>query len=72
MFIEDDDYLYMMGLLKEVAERRSLKVFAFCLMPNHQHLLTSHRKKTYMTLCVTSSLDTSCDSTSSMSERGTW
>jgi len=45
MFIEDDDYLYMMGLLMEVAEGRSLKVFAFCLMPNHQHLLISPQEE---------------------------
>jgi len=45
MFIEDDDYLYMIGLLKEVCEARALSVFAFCLMPNHQHILMSPQEE---------------------------
>ena len=45
LFIEDDDYLAMLVLLKEVSSRYSLLVFAFCLMPNHLHLLFSPTKK---------------------------
>lgn len=41
LFVEDSDYLFMLGLLKEVAETRSLRMYAFCLMPNHIHLLFS-------------------------------
>jgi len=41
MFVEDDDYLYMMGLLKEIADGHSLNIFAVCLMPNHMHFLMS-------------------------------
>jgi putative transposase len=41
LFIEDDDYLAMLVLLKEVSERYALRIFAFCLMPNHLHLLFS-------------------------------
>jgi len=41
LFIEDGDYLFMLGLLKEIAGKYSLRVFAFCLMPNHIHLLLS-------------------------------
>ena len=41
LFIEDSDYLFMLGLLKEIAGKYSLRVFAFCLMPNHVHLLLS-------------------------------
>lgn len=41
MFIEDDDYLFMLGLLKETSETYSLKYYAFCAMPNHIHLLLS-------------------------------
>ncbi|MDY6839551.1 MAG: transposase [Thermodesulfobacteriota bacterium] len=40
-FLEDSDYLTMLGLLKEIAENYSLRMFAFCLMPNHVHLLFS-------------------------------
>ena len=41
MFIEDDEYLFMMGLMKEIADSHSLKIFALCLMPNHMHILMS-------------------------------
>jgi putative transposase len=41
LFIEDDDYLAMLVLLKEVSARYALRIFAFCLMPNHLHLLFS-------------------------------
>lgn len=39
LFIEDGDYLSMLALLKEKAKEFNLEVFAFCLMPNHFHLL---------------------------------
>ena len=41
LFIEDDDYLSMLALMKEICEKHSLKMYAFCLMPNHIHLLLS-------------------------------
>ena len=41
LFIEDGDYLFMLGLLKEIAGKYSLRIFAFCLMPNHVHMLLS-------------------------------
>jgi len=41
LFIEDGDYLFMLGLLKEIAGKYSLRIFAFCLMQNHVHLLLS-------------------------------
>ena len=40
-FLEDSDYLTMLGLMKEITQNYSLKMFAFCLMPNHVHLLFS-------------------------------
>jgi putative transposase len=45
LFIEDDDYLAMLVLLKEVSSRYSLRMFAFCLMPNHIHMLFSPTEK---------------------------
>lgn len=39
MFIEDDDYLRMLGLLKDAREKYRLNFLAFCAMPNHLHLL---------------------------------
>ena len=41
LFLEDNDYLFMLGLLKEVAQNNLLRMYAFCLMPNHAHLLFS-------------------------------
>jgi len=45
LFLEESDYLLMLGLLKETAKNYSLSVYAFCLMPNHIHLLLSPRKE---------------------------
>jgi putative transposase len=41
LFIEDGDYLFMIYLLKEITQSYSLKIYSFCLMPNHLHLLAS-------------------------------
>jgi putative transposase len=41
LFLEDSDYLFMLGLVKEIANKYSLRTYAFCLMPNHAHLLFS-------------------------------
>jgi len=41
LFLEDSDYLYMVWLLKEISASHRLNIFAFCLMPNHLHLLLS-------------------------------
>ncbi len=39
LFLEDTDYLFMLGLIKETANEYSLRIFAFALMSNHIHLL---------------------------------
>lgn len=39
LFMENDDYLAMLGLLKESSERFNLEYYALCLMPNHIHVL---------------------------------
>jgi putative transposase len=44
LFIEDSDYLFMLADLKDISKNRSLDVYAFCLMPNHIHLLVSPRE----------------------------
>jgi len=44
LFLEDSDYLFMLAELKVIAEKRSLDVYAFCLMPTHIHLLASPRE----------------------------
>jgi len=43
-FLEDDDYLSMLGFLKEISENYSLEMYAFCFMQNHIHLLFSPRE----------------------------
>ncbi|MFO8032025.1 MAG: transposase [Desulfohalobiaceae bacterium] len=45
LFIEDNDYLTMLGLLKESAERFEITYYALCLMPNHIHILIEPRQK---------------------------
>ncbi|MCM8780846.1 MAG: transposase [Candidatus Omnitrophica bacterium] len=39
LFVEDNDYLTMLSLLKEWHQEFKLDILAFCLMPNHYHLL---------------------------------
>ena len=43
LFIEDKDYLFMLANMKNIAKKRSLDVYAFCLMPTHIHILVSPR-----------------------------
>ena len=45
LFLEHQDYLHMVWLLKDVAKNASLRIYAFCLMPNHVHLLVSPREE---------------------------
>ncbi|MCK4794494.1 MAG: transposase [Desulfobacteraceae bacterium] len=44
LFLEDDDYLFMLALLKEISQDYYLRMYAFCLMPNHIHLLFSPKE----------------------------
>jgi putative transposase len=44
LFLEDDDYLFMLANMKDITKKRSLDIYAFCLMPNHVHILTSPRE----------------------------
>jgi len=41
LFLENGDYLFMLGLLKEIANNYTLRIYAFCLMQNHIHILLS-------------------------------
>ena len=48
LFLEDPDYLYMLFLLKEISRQHAIKIYAFCFMENHIHiLLTPERKNLY-------------------------
>jgi len=39
VFFTEDDYRAYLGFLKEQAALRSLRIVAYCLMPNHVHLV---------------------------------
>ncbi|MEK7849998.1 MAG: transposase [Candidatus Omnitrophota bacterium] len=39
VFVEDNDYLYFLKLLKETAQDFKIKIYCFALLPNHLHLL---------------------------------
>lgn len=39
VFIEDDDYRYYINTLKEWKEELGVKVYGYCLMTNHVHLI---------------------------------
>lgn len=41
LFLEDPDYLYMLVLLKEISRKHAIRIYAFCYMENHIHLLLS-------------------------------
>ena len=45
LFLENNDYVFMLWLLKEIAQNYSLNIYAFCFMPNHVHLLLSPMEK---------------------------
>ena len=39
IFVESENYLFLLRLLKAYTSRFCLSVIAYCLMPNHYHLL---------------------------------
>ena len=45
LFLEDGDYLTMLALLKESAEKFNLCYYALCLMPNHVHILLKPKER---------------------------
>ena len=45
LFVEDNDYIHFLHLLKKTAKKYSLAVICFALMPNHFHLLIKFREE---------------------------
>jgi REP element-mobilizing transposase RayT len=39
VFDDMEDYEYFLALLKKASKRENVEVHAYCLMPNHFHLL---------------------------------
>lgn len=44
LFVEEDDSLTLLSLLKEVSTSHDIRFYALCLMPNHVHLLLEPQK----------------------------
>jgi len=38
IFLEDDNYIYLLKMFKEKKDKYSITILAYCLMPNHYHL----------------------------------
>lgn len=49
IFIEEQDYLFMLHLIKIAVKKFSLRFFSFVLMPNHIHFLFQLRKNNLST-----------------------
>ena len=45
LFVEDDDYLAMISFMKEASIQYNMNIHAFCLMPNHIHLLLQPQER---------------------------
>lgn len=43
IFIDAQDYLYFTSLLRQGVSLRSVDLVAYCLMPNHFHLLVTQQ-----------------------------
>ena len=39
IFFEEENYLYLIGLLEKYIERYNITIVAYCLMPNHYHIV---------------------------------
>ncbi len=44
IFPEKEDYKMFLDLMKKYQEQYNIKIFAFCLMPDHLHLLVEMEK----------------------------
>ena len=44
-FFRDGDYRAYLELMAEWCARRKVEVWAYCLMPNHVHLIAGPKKK---------------------------
>ena len=45
LFVEENDYLTMLGLLKESSQKFQICYYALCLMPNHIHILLDPQER---------------------------
>ncbi|BCA78386.1 transposase [Desulfuromonas sp. AOP6] len=52
VFHKNQDYLAFINLLSEATERYPITLFAYCLMPNHFHLLVRAEKGEELSRCM--------------------
>ena len=45
VFVEDGDYLYFLGLLKQTSLKFETTIFCFALLPNHLHILLKIKQR---------------------------
>lgn len=52
IFYKDQDYRSFIELLKEAKDRHHVKVFAYCLMPNHFHMVLQPGQADELSKCM--------------------
>jgi putative transposase len=52
VFFDESDYLVYLGLLSSNAVREGLRIWAYCLMPNHVHLIVAGDRATSMARAI--------------------
>ena len=54
IFFSDDNYLYVISLLRKNIKRYSIDIVAYCLLPNHYHLLVKPNEDNNLSLFMQS------------------
>jgi putative transposase len=52
VFLQDSDRQVYLGMLSARAAQEGLRVWAYCLMPNHVHLIVVGERETSMARCI--------------------
>ena len=57
IFFEKENYLHFIRLLKKYSKEFDISILAYCLMPNHFHLLTGITGEKDLSVCLSSLLN---------------
>ncbi|MBT7616274.1 MAG: transposase, partial [Calditrichaeota bacterium] len=52
VFFTDDDYRFYIELMKRGCEKHHLEIVAYCLMPNHVHLIAIPEEECSLRLAI--------------------
>ena len=52
IFFDEENYLYFIRLLKKYTEEFDVSVLAYCLMPNHFHILVEIMGEKDLSICL--------------------